>query len=49
MEIIPVTSKEDLIKHSKFINSLELKPSDHNYLKLFKVVDNPKHDNFKEI
>ena len=48
MEIIPVTSKEDQIKHSKFINSLDLKPSENSFLKLFKVVDNPKYDNFKE-
>ena len=41
MEIIPISSKEELIKHSEFINSLDLKPSENDYLKLFRVVDNP--------
>ena len=47
MEIIPVTSKEDQIKHSKFINSLDLKPSENNYLKLFRMVNDPQQSNFK--
>ncbi len=48
MEFFPISSKEDLIKHLDFINSLDLKPSENEYLKLFKVVDYPKHDNFKD-
>ena len=48
MEIIPLSSKEDLIKHSEFINSLDLKPGENEYLKLFRVVDDPKHDIFKQ-
>jgi hypothetical protein len=48
MEIILVSSKEDLIKHSEFISSLDLKPGENEYLKLFRVVDNSKDDNFKE-
>jgi hypothetical protein len=48
MEIITVFSKENLIKHSEFIKSLDLKPSEHEYLKLFRVVDNLKQQKFKE-
>lgn len=42
MEIIHLPSKNNQMKHLEFINSIDLKPSETEFLKLFKIVDKPK-------
>ena len=46
MEIIQLPAKNYQIKHLEFINSIDLKPTETEFLKLFKIVDKP---NFTEL
>ena len=48
MEIIHSPIKNNQIKHLEFINSIDLKPSETEFLKLFKIVDNPKFAELSE-
>ena len=48
MEINHSPNNSNQIKHLEFINSIDLKPSETDFLKLFKIVDKPKFTEFSE-